>query len=982
LIRPVITSQALNHPMLRDVNLRELNISRAKTLTLPRHAQVLAEVFSHAVFAIHRTEPLTTLVLGFSLRNSDLVWRPALPLLLDNALALLAPRPPSRAYVRLNAFALPRKPTLTQAATDTVAVWPERSATAAPESLRRPARWALAAALLLALSLWISALASAGKQSWWRVLPPTAILAATAVALSDPRSVVSRDSVDGAVVVEAPGRMDAAQLAWAEAQLNPAASQVSAWAFGAKALQVATASAAANAPAACLQAQAHLHRNVDDDVAPASTGDVIVLTDSVEHSEVAQQCRFPRGVRFLRVPSRRDVEAALGDFTSPAWVAPAQTFAAQLPVQSTAAGHVTLQFAPLGVEPLQQQRDDGQQGAEPLERMAPGRFRLAVIPGATWVTVSVPGHNERSGPLSARIVDAEPRAAMGLTQNDFAVARPAVRQRPSALIVTPSRASILPFIKALQAQAFEVVAESPQLAPPAEKFDLVVLSDVSRSHLSTAWLQDLMKAVDAGTGLLVAGGPRAFGAGGWKDDPAARILPVLLDLPAQRPVADLALALVVDRSGSMGGSKIDLTREAVRATSIALRPSDLLTVIAFDSRAEVIVPLQMAANRARIWGQLDRLASGGGTNLMPALHEAHASLVGASARRRHMILLSDGHTPAGDLGGLLDQILAADITISTVAVGRGADVGLLRRLADAGGGRLHVTEDAAHIPRIFTSDVAQAEPPSGALTTSFRVRTHHAPPDVKRLNWRQAPPLQGLSVMRPRKQATVLVEATSGEPVLVKWNVGSGLVATFAADVAGPWSAAFTRWGDYSRFWAAVARALLREDPQHTFPIHVERVPGNFLARLEPTAADGEPWAGLTGTLNVVANQDEPNVLLSLPLRETTPGRYQAHLPADRPASAPIIATLQAKLDPPAGQQGQPVTGKGHIAWPYASEYRLPPTHSGGISNHKPDLGLKQLSHLQRKVDTRWAPWLSLLTALLFVAEIGLRRATFRASKT
>ena len=156
------------------------------------------------------------------------------------------------------------------------------------------------------------------------------------------------------------------------------------------------------------------------------------------------------------------------------------------------------------------------------------------------------------------------------------------------------------------------------------------------------------------------------------------MLPVRLDIPERREEATLALALVIDKSGSMAGPKMDLTKEAARATAEALPPADQIAVVVFDSAAQPVVRLQRAANRQRILGDIARITASGGTNILSGLREAVDELLPARARKKHIILLSDGQSPYDEIPDLIDAATAARITVSAVGVGDGADQTLLQ----------------------------------------------------------------------------------------------------------------------------------------------------------------------------------------------------------------------------------------------------------------------------------------------------------------
>ncbi|MFN0252656.1 MAG: VWA domain-containing protein [Kofleriaceae bacterium] len=172
------------------------------------------------------------------------------------------------------------------------------------------------------------------------------------------------------------------------------------------------------------------------------------------------------------------------------------------------------------------------------------------------------------------------------------------------------------------------------------------------------------------------------------------------------PSETLAVVLVIDRSGSMGGPKLEAAKEAARATVEVLAPGDTIAVVAFDTESYVVVPSQSASNKMRISTEVSQIVPGGGTNIYPGLKEAYAILGQARATRKHVILLSDGEAPYDGLLSLVKEMKAAGITVSSVGLA-GADRTLLSGIADAGEGRLYMVADVGTLPRIFIKETAQ-----------------------------------------------------------------------------------------------------------------------------------------------------------------------------------------------------------------------------------------------------------------------------------
>ena len=123
--------------------------------------------------------------------------------------------------------------------------------------------------------------------------------------------------------------------------------------------------------------------------------------------------------------------------------------------------------------------------------------------------------------------------------------------------------------------------------------------------------------------------------------------PAAYDPTEQKEEATLALALVIDRSGSMSGPKMDLTKEAARGAAELLNAQDLIAVVTFDSQAQTVVRLQPASNRQRILGDIaaDPQPAAAPTSC-PACARRFDQLLTARARKqtRHRAV---GRTVAG-----------------------------------------------------------------------------------------------------------------------------------------------------------------------------------------------------------------------------------------------------------------------------------------------------------------------------------------------
>ncbi len=179
----------------------------------------------------------------------------------------------------------------------------------------------------------------------------------------------------------------------------------------------------------------------------------------------------------------------------------------------------------------------------------------------------------------------------------------------------------------------------------------------------------------------------------------------------------LHVSLVLDRSGSMGGQKIVLAREAVRQALQALHPADRFSLVVYDEEITTVVESVKATAEARrnAMAKLARIDARGSTDLHGGWRagcDQLASHLGADQVGR-CLLLTDGQANVGiaDPAELAAVASAARkdrrIATSTFGVGEDFDERLLRGMADGSGGRFYFVEQPAQIPDLLTSELGE-----------------------------------------------------------------------------------------------------------------------------------------------------------------------------------------------------------------------------------------------------------------------------------
>jgi uncharacterized membrane protein len=540
-----------------------------------------------------------------------------------------------------------------------------------------------------------------------------------------------------------------------------------------------------------------------------------------------------------------------------------------------------------------------------------------VAPGATSVSFVARVAEPGVATLRARLM---PDAPDRHPENDEGVLAVATAREPRVLALEATGGAAAPFAHALEAQRIAVdvrAARALSARPALDRYDLVVMSDVPRGALGDRELAALEGFVRDGGGLLVAGGADAFGSGGWQGTRLEALLPVLLDLPEREDEATLALALAIDRSGSMAGPKMELTKEAARATVEMLPPSDLVAIAVFDNQAAPIVHLQRASNRVRILSDIGRIQASGGTNILAGLREAFDELAPARARKKHIILLTDGQSPYEGIPDLIDAATAQHITISAIGIGDGADQAQLRMIATRGGGRFILTSDPASLPRIFSRETSEVSRRS-IVEEPTPVKVQKRADALAGIPFESAPPLGGYAVTRPRPRAELLLAAPSGAPLLARWQVGLGQVAAWTSDVEPRWSAAWMRWPPFAKFWAQVTRATMRRRAANHFPLRATLDGDRVGLAVDAVGPDDRFLSDLDASVTVtsVAARGPAPAERRVALAETAPGHYEGGLPAGLTAGALLFQGALTRAGAPIGE------ATGRLALPFAPELR------------------------------------------------------------
>ena len=559
-------------------------------------------------------------------------------------------------------------------------------------------------------------------------------------------------------------------------------------------------------------------------------------------------------------------------------------------------------------------------------------------------------------------------------QNDLHTQAISVGARARILYVEGRLASARYLSDALSSEGMDVVVVGPELLPETvaalENFDLVLLSDVPMDALGVNQVNALIGYVrDSGGGFIFAAGESSYGEEGYSGSEIEELLPIWFELNEERK--ELALVIVLDKSYSMVGPKLELSKEAAKAALDLLEPTHSFGLITFDDTPYVTVPLQLAIEKPRINDFISRIIAGSQTNIFPALETAFAALEDSEAEIRHIILLSDGKTYADDYEELVSLMADSDITVSSVAVGQEADRELLGNIATWGRGRSYFIQDAERVPRIFiqeTQIASQSTLVEEAVETTV-VTSVEAFTDI---DLDAAPPLRGYVRTLAKETAEVLIQSDSENPLLARWRYGLGRTAVFTSDVKNRWAADWLTWDGYGKFWSQLVRETMRRDGGEELDFVVERIGDEALITVSALTEEGAYRTDLDPRLRVVGTGGDAT---SLSFQQVGPGTFQA----------------RHKLGPPGGEPYRfELSGNGiedrsqALYYRYGDEYRLYPANTELLSEIAVQTGggfLPEVGEIfddygeTASVPTPLWPWLSALALIGFFLDIAVRRA-------
>ncbi len=665
------------------------------------------------------------------------------------------------------------------------------------------------------------------------------------------------------------------------------------------------------------------------------------------------------------------VEVLVDAIQAPADVREGQMFELGITVQSTARIGATMRVFADGVL-VHTQELDLQGGANrysvPVKDSAPGfhRFRVILTP------------------------DADNRL-----QNNEASAFTVVHGPPSILMVEGTPGEGVNLTSALEAARMAVTVISPgnipATLPELARYDAVVLANVPASALPGGAMEALPIYVrDLGKGLLMTGGDNAFGAGGYLRTPLETAMPVYMDVKSRELAANLALIVAVDKSGSMarchcdnpdlnqtytpvqaGQPKVDIAKEAIMRSAAALGEEDFLGVVTFDTQAHWALEVQPLVGEGALENAIGTFQAEGQTNMYSGVTAAFQALEKVNAKRKHIILMTDGWVHTGEMTDLTNKMREQGITLSVIAAGEGS-AEYLKALAENGGGRYYPATDMMSVPDIFLKETVNSvgqyiiEEPFYPLPAS-------PSPVLRGIDQNTLPGLLGYNGTSPKGTSRLDLLTPRGDPLLATWQYGLGRSAAWTSDLKGRWATDWVKWNEFSRFSSQLVGWLIPSPQVEGLSAQVSLEDEGAVINLEAQDKEGRPL----NDLSVQGKLIDPELgTVEIPLKQVGPGKYQAITSASQPGTY-LVWLGATNNDQPLGQM---TLG---LVVPYSPEYRAGGLNRGLLDELARITGGSQLAepvnaflHNLPAASSAREIWrnLLLIAALLFPIDVALRR--------
>lgn len=400
--------------------------------------------------------------------------------------------------------------------------------------------------------------------------------------------------------------------------------------------------------------------------------------------------------------------------------------------------------------------------------------------------------------------------ASGLGEARFEQAVTVRRARAVLLSQDPAGTEVH-LTNVLQANQFDFEQTGPEVPRDLSNYQFLIFNNINMDAIPLADQARIEDFEKQGGGVLWIGGERNVYTDrkGAPETPIERVFPAKLAPP--RTPEGTCVVLIIDKSSSMEGKKMDLARAASIGVVQNLRPIDLVGVLIFDNSFQWAVPVRRAEDRSLIARLISGITPDGGTQIAPALTEAYTRIRTVNAVYKHIVLLTDGISEEGDSLSLSKEAAANQVTISTVGLGQDVNRAYLEKVAEFANGKSYFLNDPSGLEQILLKDV-QEHTGTTAVEKPLKPVVADKADLLDGVEMDTAPVLLGYVRFQIKPGADQLL-TIDRDPLFVRWQNGLGRAAIFASDAKSRWSANWVTWPGFDKFWSNVVRDLLPHAP-------------------------------------------------------------------------------------------------------------------------------------------------------------------------
>ena len=433
----------------------------------------------------------------------------------------------------------------------------------------------------------------------------------------------------------------------------------------------------------------------------------------------------------------------------------------------------------------------------------------------------------------------------------------------------------------LRAAGFEIQRSQELFPEDLSDFQVIVANNIHLGSLPVKGKDRIEEFISEGGGFLQIAGENSLYVERPEDtdDPLWRALPA--DPAPPRTPEGTAVVLILDKSSSMEGQKMDLARRSALGVVQNLRSIDQVGVLVFDNSFEWAMTLQKNENLDLTKKLISGIVADGGTQIAPALAEAFEKIQLPEAAYKHILLLTDGISEEGDSISLAKEAAKLKITISTIGLGQDVNRAYLERVARTAEGQPHFLLEVSGLTQLVLKDVMK-HTGSSVMEKDVQPRVVQQTEVLNEVRIDEAGLLRGWVKFIAKSDAETILEIDDqygeNDPLLVRWQYGLGRATVFTSDAKEVWATNWIDWDGFDIFWTNLLRDVLpRIHPVET-SVALDSAEGEIVVRYSWAYSGRRETVGRLPELYVFGPDNFQHVAQ---IRSVSSRLYEARVPVD-----------------------------------------------------------------------------------------------------